>query len=32
LITWAMSRKVGAWQAPADVPLETKYEYVSRAS
>jgi peptide/nickel transport system substrate-binding protein len=31
-ITWAMSRKVGAWQTLAYVPMETNYDYVSPAS
>ena len=28
-ITWAVSKKVNAWQTLAYVPLETNYEYVS---
>jgi peptide/nickel transport system substrate-binding protein len=28
-ITWALSRKVSAWQTLAYVPMETNYEYVS---
>jgi len=31
-VTWAVRRKVGAWQALAYVPLETKDEYVSLGS
>ena len=28
-ISWAMSKKVNAWQSLAFVPLETNYEYIS---
>ena len=31
-ITWALSRRVGAWQSLAYVPLENNYEYISPAS
>jgi hypothetical protein len=28
-ITWALSKKVKAWQSLAYVPMETNYEYIS---
>ena len=28
-ISWAMSKKVSAWQSLAYIPLETNYEYIS---